>query len=135
MEHEHEISSIYEMTKNDYVKMRRKQIQQEDRERRIDYLNKQNVYRNDKLDLVKAYLAVLKGKRRVITWLAMVRLLGFVTKARQNLTERKGYYMYVWSQQVIAIAFKTRFQRRFAKRLGGDVWFREKNRLRRSVTL
>jgi len=81
-EREHEISTIQEITKNEYVQMRRAQIEQEDREKRIDYLNKQNVYRNDKLDLVKAYLAILKGNRRAIIWLAMVRLHIFVTKAR-----------------------------------------------------
>ena len=82
--------------------------------------------------MVRAYLAVLKAQRRVILWVAMVKLHRFVLRARENLTLKKGYYMYLWSQQVIAIALKTRFQRRMARTLGGDVWFREQNRVRQS---
>ena len=53
----------------------------------------------------------------------------------KNMTDLKDLRRLLYAEQLIAMKFKVRMYQKYAREQGGNVYFREKNRMRRQVTL
>ena len=67
-------------------------------------------------------------------WISIVQMQKNTKMICTNAQQRIDDMNRKFASYMMSIMFKTRFYMRYSKRLGGDVMFREKNRLRQSIT-
>jgi hypothetical protein len=68
-------------------------------------------------------------------WISIVQMQKNTKMICNNAQQRIDEMNRKFASYMMSIMFKTRFYMRYSKRLGGDVLFREKNRMRHSIIL
>ena len=87
-------------------------------------------YRDTKLTLVRNYLRVLKSQSRLKMWIKIMQMAKNTKMITSNAQLRIDNMKRLFASYMMGIMFKTRFYKRYARQLGGDVEYREKNRMR-----
>ena len=120
--------------KQEINKQKHQKILDFKRQQSSNYLKRWDEYRDTKLTLVRNFLRVLKSQSRMKMWISIVQMQKNTKMICTNAQQRIDDMNRKFASYMMSIMFKTRFYMRYSKRLGGDVMFREKNRLRQSIT-
>ena len=115
------------------AKIKRLGIESMLRAKNADKLTRWEQYRDHKVELVRTYIALLKEHKRIRTWVSIVQGHAMLVSICGNAQARLGECKRRLATFLLAIRYKVRFYMRYATELGGDVWFREKNRARHKM--
>ena len=108
------------------AKIRRISFENIHREHHSTNLKKWDMYREDKLGLVKNYIAVLKDQKRVKLFILFKELLGVLLKVRENMQGLRAVLGQKFAELLLAIRCYVRFHvTAIQKRLGSSYEFRE----------
>ena len=91
-------------------------------------------YRELKLELVKEYVAIMKLKKRMRDYAALIGTLSVMKKLDWSLKDKQRQRRMGLHSLIAAIKFYCKYKTKHARPLGETLEFREANRMRREFT-